>query len=579
MLLKLLTTGISSAGRGVSNVLQRRAKVDRNKLLPQKKYYSKDEPSVLGGLPIIPIPQQKKNLGMSDEDSSTINSKGIKNSHFDNIMNDIAGTITSIHGFISQQGKDREKFWEKQLADLRKSDLLQTESDIEGKGKKKGIIPTVKGWLSPMMNIDKLRKWWDTVVFGSVMMFLVENLQRIFNWVKIFLNNLNKSSKMIQSIMDFMVDLGKKLGAIKLDDMDQSEMEKELKTAGENLDKAETDINNALKGKGKGKKIKEDTGTGDEDTGTGDEDTGTGDKNSLSERLFPTSERDSAQQGSDTINKMFGHEPEEEVMDTFSAGGMIRGPSHSQGGVNINAEGGEVMMSKRAVNFFGASTLLAMNALGGGNNIPSMVGGVQMVENGGVILNPSAMKAWKETVNAAKKDDIDLPSAVTSSYRTVKEQQELIDRAAAGDPNVMTPAPVGMSPHGQGWAVDLDYYSRANEWMRKNGPKYGWRWQGETDPVHFDFMNNEPNDKWLRPGNRGWIPGEEMQIDKKDNVDTLTPLPEDDSGEMIIPLPPPPLPDVSSAGGESIPIMLGQSMESLLNRYYEDKVKAHMWRV
>ena len=74
---------------------------------------------------------------------------------------------------------------------------------------------------------------------------------------------------------------------------------------------------------------------------------------------------------------------------------------------------------------------------------------------------------------------------------------------------MFTPAAVGMSPHGQGWAVDINYYSDANEWMRENGHKFGFKWQGNNDPVHFDFWNNEPNDKWLQPGNRGWMKGED----------------------------------------------------------------------
>ena len=75
-----------------------------------------------------------------------------------------------------------------------------------------------------------------------------------------------------------------------------------------------------------------------------------------------------------------------------------------------------------------------------------------------------------------------------------------------GDENAINPAPVGQSPHGQGWAIDIDYYSKANQWMRDNGKKYGFQWQGEGDPVHFDYYNNEPNDKWLQPGKNKWIP-------------------------------------------------------------------------
>ena len=140
-----------------------------------------------------------------------------------------------------------------------------------------------------------------------------------------------------------------------------------------------------------------------------------------------------------------------------------------------------------------------------------------------IILNPSTMKAWERAVAAAAKDGVNLPMSVTSSYRSAKQQQELIDRAAAGDPNVMTPAPVGLSPHGQGWAVDINFYSKANEWMRENGSKYGFKWQGEKDPVHFDFWNNEPNDKWLQPGNRDWIANNIAAPEKKSGSEITNP--------------------------------------------------------
>ena len=142
-----------------------------------------------------------------------------------------------------------------------------------------------------------------------------------------------------------------------------------------------------------------------------------------------------------------------------------------------------------------------------------------------IILNPSTMKAWKRAVNAAAKDGIDLPKSVTSSFRSPEQQQALLDAAAAGDKNVMTPAAVGQSPHGQGWAVDIDYYSKANEWMRNNGSKFGFKWQGEADPVHFDFWNNEPNNKWLQPGNTDWMP----------NAKDMDPVGKKSSGQTTLP--------------------------------------------
>ena len=129
-----------------------------------------------------------------------------------------------------------------------------------------------------------------------------------------------------------------------------------------------------------------------------------------------------------------------------------------------------------------------------------------------IVLNPPTMKAWTKAVNRAAKDGINLPMSVTSSYRSPEQQQALVDAAEAGDENVINPAQPGKSPHGQGWAIDIDYTSKANEWMRDKGKKFGFQWQGEKDPVHFDFINNDDNDKWLRPGKNKWIPNIEDPV-------------------------------------------------------------------
>jgi len=51
---------------------------------------------------------------------------------------------------------------------------------------------------------------------------------------------------------------------------------------------------------------------------------------------------------------------------TMAQGGFISGNSHAQGGVNINAEGGEFMMQRDAVSRIGVDTLSNMNEGGGG---------------------------------------------------------------------------------------------------------------------------------------------------------------------------------------------------------------------
>ena len=78
----------------------------------------------------------------------------------------------------------------------------------------------------------------------------------------------------------------------------------------------------------------------------------------------------------------------------FSGGGDVTNNT----GVDITGAGadtqlvalqpGEVVMSKGAVNYWGANTLLGMNKAGGGTNVPKMANNIQMAAGGGMIGAP-----------------------------------------------------------------------------------------------------------------------------------------------------------------------------------------------
>ena len=125
-----------------------------------------------------------------------------------------------------------------------------------------------------------------------------------------------------------------------------------------------------------------------------------------------------------------------------------------------------------------------------------------------IVLNPPTANAWEKAVNAAKKDGINLPRHVTSSYRSAEDQAALVMAAQKGMKGIVNPAEPGQSAHGQGWAIDIISPSPANDWMRMNAIQFGFEWQGEHDPVHFDFITNEENTKYLQHGNDSWIPEE-----------------------------------------------------------------------
>ena len=128
--------------------------------------------------------------------------------------------------------------------------------------------------------------------------------------------------------------------------------------------------------------------------------------------------------------------------------------------------------------------------------IPSDGNGEDRFGNDIILNNPTEL-AWQKAVRAAALDGVDLTSGVNSSFRTPDQQQHLLDLQAAGDPIVAQVADIGTSPHQQGWGLDIAIGSPAHQWMLQNGKKYNFEWAGTEDAVHFNFVNNESNTKYL----------------------------------------------------------------------------------
>ena len=81
----------------------------------------------------------------------------------------------------------------------------------------------------------------------------------------------------------------------------------------------------------------------------------------------------------------------------YEEGGMINGPRHAQGGVLINAEGGEAVMTRGAVTMF-APLLSAMNQMGGGtafnSNLNQGLPDAPAVNNPAINQQPMVMKTY-----------------------------------------------------------------------------------------------------------------------------------------------------------------------------------------
>ena len=72
----------------------------------------------------------------------------------------------------------------------------------------------------------------------------------------------------------------------------------------------------------------------------------------------------------------------------------------------IAAQPGEIVMSRGAVNKFGAGNLLAMNAAGGGSNIPRMTNGIQGFSNGGLVGGTAGLDSPDRAGGKAKKTKV-----------------------------------------------------------------------------------------------------------------------------------------------------------------------------
>lgn len=85
----------------------------------------------------------------------------------------------------------------------------------------------------------------------------------------------------------------------------------------------------------------------------------------------------------------------------FEQGGLIGGRRHSRGGVNINAEGGEFIMSRNAVSSIGVENLNRMNDGGGGSS------SVSININGGMIDQNFVENELAEAIREATRKGAD----------------------------------------------------------------------------------------------------------------------------------------------------------------------------
>lgn len=111
-----------------------------------------------------------------------------------------------------------------------------------------------------------------------------------------------------------------------------------------------------------------------------------------------------------------------------------------------------------------------------------------IAQNGHRLYAPAAA-AWDSVVSAASADGIDL--RITDSNRSYDQQVDLAARKGLYRNGGLAATP-GTSNHGWGLAVDVDVLDpRTLEWMRANGPRFGWVESVPREAWHWEFRPHQ----------------------------------------------------------------------------------------
>ncbi|NEO42155.1 MAG: peptidoglycan-binding protein [Moorea sp. SIOASIH] len=101
------------------------------------------------------------------------------------------------------------------------------------------------------------------------------------------------------------------------------------------------------------------------------------------------------------------------------------------------------------------------------------------------MLQPAAKRALERAIQ-----DRGVPMVVNSAYRTIAQQLILYNHYRNRRCGIPIAARPSRSNHQSGLAIDISDYLSWRPYLQK----YGWRWLGWGDPVHFDYVGRGTRD-------------------------------------------------------------------------------------
>ena len=359
MILPLLGKALLGAGKTAAKSFAKREAARKTKKIATDKFLNRDkkEKKTYSRPESAISPRKNQTISMP----VTSNTGDSKSTEVKDILVDMKKVVGDIETIIKKDLEIDEKETKNKKFSLRRMFARAREKFLEKIPKP--VRPNLKV-LKKVPALQRLQKFWNSILVGSLLTFLYENMDIILQWVKGFI-------KIITPIVKVLVNIGKALlnmammipsNIMNAPPIDDKELDK--------LEETYTDVRDEAH------KLKDDIAKANQNTPKDTKDIGT--KEDLKDNGKETN-------ASKVIKDDF-------APNLMNKGGVVPGTGNTDT-VPAMLTPGEFVMSKSAVQQYGADTLAGMNAAAGGTNRPTMGrykgGGFANITNTETTTDPS----------------------------------------------------------------------------------------------------------------------------------------------------------------------------------------------